>query len=94
MIFSHERSILNAMEPIVSHIFEDNFVKTGILACDCDKCQTDIVLLALNQLPPRYTSSHQGEAYIKAVFQEAQMQSDVLRELAKAVQVVEARPNH
>lgn len=94
MIFSRELSILNAMEPIVSHIFEDHFAKPGILSCACDKCQTDIVLLALNQLPPRYTSSHQGEAYVKALFQEAQMQSDVLRELAKAVQIVEARPNH
>ncbi|MFC5529243.1 late competence development ComFB family protein [Cohnella yongneupensis] len=94
MIFSRELSILNVMEPIVSNIFEDHFVKAGILTCACEKCQIDIVLLALNHLPPRYTSSQAGEAYIKATYQEPQLQSDVLRELAKAVKVIEERPNH
>jgi competence protein ComFB len=94
MIFSRDLPILNAMEPIVGNLFEDNYVKTGILKCDCEKCQIDIILLSLNHVPPHYTSSQAGEAYIKALYLEPQLQSDVLRELTKAVKVIEERPNH
>ncbi|WP_161793306.1 late competence development ComFB family protein [Cohnella kolymensis] len=86
--------IVNAMEPIVKNFFQDQFLKPGILKCHCSKCQLDILLLALNQLTPRYTSTTQGEAYIKAIYMNAQMQSDVLKELTKAVSVIEANPNH
>ncbi|TFE23301.1 late competence development ComFB family protein [Cohnella luojiensis] len=94
MIFSRELSILNVMEPIVSRLFEDNYVKTGGLHCACEKCQIDIILLALNHMPPHYTSSQTGEAYIKALYMEPQLQSDVLRELTNAVKVIQERPNH
>ncbi|QMV41187.1 late competence development ComFB family protein [Cohnella cholangitidis] len=94
MIFSRDLSILNVMEPIVSNLFEDNYVKTGALKCDCDKCQIDIILLTLNHVPPHYTSSQAGEAYIKALYLDPQLQSDVLREITNAVKVIEERPNH
>ncbi|RED51725.1 late competence development ComFB family protein [Cohnella lupini] len=94
MMFSRDLSILNVMEPIVSNLFEDNYLKTNGLKCDCEKCQIDIVLLTLNHVPPHYTSSQAGEAYIKALYQEPQLQSDILRELTKAVQVIQERPNH
>ncbi|BBI35376.1 late competence development ComFB family protein [Cohnella abietis] len=94
MISSRDLSILNVMEPIVSHLFEDNYVKTGALKCACDKCQLDIILLTLNHLTPHYTSSQAGEAYIKAHYLEPQLQSDVLREITNAVKVIEEHPNH
>ncbi|WP_239618553.1 late competence development ComFB family protein [Cohnella mopanensis] len=94
MIFSRDLSILNAMEPIVSNLFEDNYVKTGALKCDCEKCQIDIILLTLNHVAPHYTSSQTGEAYIKALYQEPQLQSDILREITNAVKVIAERPNH
>lgn len=89
-----DASILNVMEPLVANALEDRFVKTNLLSCACDKCRLDIVLLALNHLPPRYTSTRAGEAYIKALYQDPQLQSDILRELAKAVKVIEERPHH
>jgi len=94
MIFSRELSVFNAMEPIVSGLFDDHYVKTGILKCSCDQCRMDIVLLTLNHVPPHYTSGQTGEAYIKALYQEPQLQSDILRELTKAVQVIEGSPRH
>jgi competence protein ComFB len=94
MYFSRELSIYNAMEPIVSGMFEDHYVKTGILKCDCEKCQMDIILRTMNQVPPHYTSGQTGEAYIKALYQEPQLQSDILRELTKSVQVIEESPRH
>ncbi|MFC5407037.1 late competence development ComFB family protein [Cohnella soli] len=94
MLQSGKSPVLNAMEPIVSHMFEDHFEKTGVLKCACERCQADILALALNHLPPRYTSTQAGEAYVKALFQEPQLQSDILRELASAVQVIEQNPSH
>lgn len=94
MRFSRELSVFNAMEPIVSRLFEDHYVKTGILDCACERCQMDIILLALNHVRPHYTSGQAGEAYIKALYQEPQLQSDVLRELTKAVQVIASSPRH
>ncbi|MBQ8698930.1 MAG: late competence development ComFB family protein, partial [Schwartzia sp.] len=31
--------------------------------CKCDLCRRDIAILALNHLPPRYTSSEKGRVY-------------------------------
>ncbi|MCD9024966.1 late competence development ComFB family protein [Cohnella silvisoli] len=94
MKFSRELSILNVMEPIVSDLFDNNYVKTGALKCDCEKCQIDIILLTLNHLPPHYTSSQTGEAFIKASYLNSQLQSDVLREITEAVKIIENNPNH
>lgn len=89
-----ELSILNVMEPIITNLFEEYYVKTGTLTCDCEKCQLDILLLTLNHVRPHYTSSQAGEAYIKAHYLEPQLQSDVLRELTNSVKVIAERPNH
>jgi competence protein ComFB len=94
MKVSKEMSVLNAMEPIVIHMFEDNYLNERKLACACEKCQQDILLLTLNQLPPRYTSSQVGEAYIKALYLNPQLQSDILTTLTQAVQVIEEKPSH
>jgi competence protein ComFB len=94
MLFSRDLSIMNVMEPIVSNLFNDNYVKTRALKCDCEKCQLDIVLLTLNHVTPHYTSSQTGEAYIKASYLNSQLQTDVLREITQAVKIIEEKPNH
>ncbi|WP_219835131.1 late competence development ComFB family protein [Paenibacillus sp. R14(2021)] len=94
MKYSHELNFLNVMEPIVRDMLEEHYVQTRILSCACDKCTLDILLLTLNHLPPHYTSSQEGEAYIKAYYLNPQQQSDILREITKAVQIIQERPNH
>ncbi|WP_373231123.1 late competence development ComFB family protein [Cohnella sp.] len=94
MNFSRESSILNVMEPIVSNLFDDNYVKTNSLKCSCEKCKMDIILLTLNHVSPHYTSTQAGEAYIKALFLNPQLQSDVLREIIQSVKIIEEHPNH
>lgn len=94
MKFSRESSILNVMEPIVSDMFDNHYLKNSTLKCSCEKCQMDIVLLTLNHVTPHYTSTQAGEAYIKALFMNPQMQSDILREITNAVKVIEEHPNH
>jgi competence protein ComFB len=94
MNISKESSVLNVMEPIISQLFNDNYVKTNIIECACEKCQMDIILLTLNHMKPHYTSTQAGEAYIKALFMNPQLQSDVLREITQSVKVIEEHPNH
>jgi competence protein ComFB len=94
MRLTRELSVLNAMEPIVIQLFEDRYLKERTLVCDCKRCQLDILLLTLNQLPPKYTSTQEGEAYIKALYLNPQFQSDILKVLTQSVQVIENRPNH
>lgn len=94
MLFSRDLSIMNVMEPIVSNLFETNYIKTQALKCDCEKCRIDIVLLTLNHVPPHYTSSQAGEAYIKAIYLNPQLQTDILKEITQAVKIIEEKPNH
>jgi competence protein ComFB len=94
MKLSKDLSVLNAMEPIVINLFEDNYLNNSRLACECDKCQLDILLLSLNKLTPRYTSTQVGEAYIKALYLNTQLQSDILTVLTQSVKVIEENPSH
>ena len=86
--------VFNVNETLVRQLLEDDFVKTGRLVCACQRCQDDIVALALNGLPTRYAVSAAGEAYYKSDFLSSQLQSDVLRELTLAVATVGDYPHH
>jgi competence protein ComFB len=86
--------VVNALEPVVFQIFKDEFLKNTILACSCERCQLDIIALALNRLPARYVVTDQGNVYVKALYAERQLTSDVIRELSKAALIVQEKPNH
>ncbi|WP_308637583.1 late competence development ComFB family protein [Paenibacillus silvisoli] len=94
MNYSGNLTVINVMEPIVADVLEEHYVRAGILKCTCDRCKLDILLLTLNHLPSRYTSSQEGEAYIKALYMNPQHQSDVLREITESVKIIENKPNH
>jgi competence protein ComFB len=86
--------VVNAIEQVVFQIFKDEFLKNTTLSCPCERCQLDIVALALNRLPPRYVVTEQGNIYVKALYAERQLISDVIRELSNAALIVQERPNH
>jgi competence protein ComFB len=86
--------VVNAIEPVVFQIFKDEFLRNTTLVCLCDRCQLDIIALALNRLPARYVVTDQGNVFVKALYAERQLISDVIRELSKAALVVQANPNH
>ncbi|MDR6551190.1 late competence development ComFB family protein [Paenibacillus qinlingensis] len=86
-------AIVNAMETVVTQLFEE-FRKNYELKCVCLTCQQDILAIALNRLPPRYTSSEKGHLYVKGEFTDRQLQSDVMRELMEASTFVEHHLHH
>jgi len=71
----------------------------GILAeyadvCKCEQCRTDIALLALNNLPPRYVCSDKGDTLTRFDLYQPENEVDMIREIAKAVEIVSVNPHH
>ncbi|GGI43918.1 hypothetical protein GCM10008018_04520 [Paenibacillus marchantiophytorum] len=86
-------AVFNAMETIVINMY-DEFTKSYELKCDCTKCKEDILALVLNKIPPRYTSSEKGQLFIKGMYINSQLQSDVMRELMDAATIVADQHHH
>ncbi|TXK74696.1 late competence development ComFB family protein [Paenibacillus sp. N3.4] len=85
--------VFNAMESIVMNLFEE-FEKNYERKCTCDRCKEDILALVLNHIPPKYTSSEKGQLYVKSLYMNQQIQSDVMKELIQAALIVEHNQNH
>jgi len=62
--------------------------------CKCQKCKYDIMVMALNRLPPQYVITDRGRLYTKLVEQETQFKADVVKELTKAMMKVKRNPQH
>lgn len=87
-------SLHNVTVALVRSMLEDAYFHKRRLKCECSQCVDDIMAIALNQLPSRYVSTDEGDVYVKAQYFDAQLQSDVLREVAIAVQLVGNKPRH
>ena len=71
----------------------------GVLAnypncCSCEKCRQDIVMLALNHLPPKYVSTDKGNVFAKLSLMELENEVIVIEEIAKAIEIVSKSPRH
>lgn len=79
--------IKNYMEDLV--LQELGQVLSKYTVCDCDKCRSDIMSVALNLLPPMYVSSSQGEALLKAnLLLKQQLKADILGAIIEGVNKV------
>ncbi len=81
------------METLVnSHL--PSLIKDNPHIKECERCQNDIKAIALNQLKPHYTISDRGLMFTKMKELNHQFQSDIIQELARAIQMVENHPHH
>lgn len=62
--------------------------------CTCEQCKTEMITYALNNLPPKYVSSHKGEIYTKVDEMNTQLNADILKVLVKAVNQISENPRH
>lgn len=85
--------IVNYMEDMVKEQLEEILAKRDDI-CKCQKCKFDIIVLALNRLPPRYVVTEKGRIYTKLQEQVTQFKADVIRELAKAIIKVNKNIQH
>lgn len=83
----------NYMEIVVDDTLKE-MLKTKDLKCDCDRCILDIKAMTLNNLKPTYIVSEKGILYTKLNEFNSQFRTDVIRELMKAIGIVEENPNH
>lgn len=90
--------VRNAMETVVrlslAEITQHNELYGVEEICTCERCQLDIMALALNKLPPRYVVCDQGEAYARTGALDQQFKVDTLFAVLNAVQMVQKNPRH
>ena len=62
--------------------------------CKCEQCRQDIVIIALNHLPPKYVSSHKGCVFAKIGAMSVEGKIEIVEQIAKAVEIVKRNPHH
>jgi competence protein ComFB len=82
----------NIMETIVIKKLEEVWDTSD--CCKCEQCRNDIIAYALNQLPPKYVASSEGELYSRASELSAEQEFDILLAVARAMQIVTDNPRH
>jgi competence protein ComFB len=62
--------------------------------CGCAQCRDDVLVYALNRLPPRYVSGREGEVISGVALQRDQSKADVSVMLIEAFRRVMSSPHH
>ena len=79
---------------IAVHQALQDYLRKNAISCSCERCQADIMALALNQLPPRYYVSSRGEIMTQLESQALPDQARVMADVVRAAQQVSATPSH
>ena len=82
----------NVMEFLVEETF--NTIAHPLDCCQCERCRNDIIAYALNQLPPKYVVSAEGEVYSKLYMLKSQNATDIIRCLTAGTNLVRENPRH
>ncbi|MCU0650951.1 MAG: late competence development ComFB family protein [Candidatus Omnitrophica bacterium] len=85
--------IQNYMEDVVQDELELLLSERDNI-CKCQKCKYDMMVMALNKLPPQYVITNRGRLYTKLTEQEAQFKADVVKELTRSILKVSRNPQH
>ena len=81
----------NVTEYLVSRAY-DELAPTMADICACRVCREDVLVFALNRLPPHYTSTLTGEVVTKLEMEAGQGSIDVTVELLEGMRRVAASP--
>jgi competence protein ComFB len=82
----------NYMENVVAQKTQEIMKLLNI--CKCEKCNLDIMAIALNNLPAKYIVTDKGELFSKINELEQQFEVDVETEIIKAAIFVGRHPKH
>lgn len=85
-------ALINVMEDIVKDKLNE-MLKTEN-CCKCDRCVEDMTALALNKLPAKYVSTHNGELFSKLNTLVRQNSVDLNIAVAEAIACVSKKPSH
>ena len=82
----------NVMETIVENKLDKMIDMLD--CCHCEQCRNDVVAYALNQLPPKYVVTDQGEVYSKLAAMGLQHDADVTAAISMGAAAVKQHPRH
>ncbi len=83
----------NVLEPMVAREYAELLLAMpGV--CRCALCREDVLVYALNRLPPRYVSTLAGEVLSEVHMDADQGRADITVALLEGIRVVAASPRH
>lgn len=85
-------ALVNVMESIVEEKLSTQLKDEN--CCKCDRCLEDMKAMALNQLPSKYVSTHNGELFSKLNSLMRQNSIDINVAVSYAIKIVSERPSH
>ncbi|ABR48640.1 conserved hypothetical protein [Alkaliphilus metalliredigens QYMF] len=85
--------VKNYMEEVVNQEIM-KILKNYPQQCQCVRCINDMKAITLNDLPPKYIATDQGEVYTKVSELSIQFATDVTRALIDAINRVGEYPRH
>lgn len=83
---------INYMEIWVREHMEELLKESDI--CKCSKCKRDVYALSLNHLKPFYVATKRGRLITKASGMHQQLETDIIIEITKAINIVNNNPRH
>lgn len=83
----------NVLEVVVQRQYEEMLAETPD-ACGCPLCREDVLVYALNRLPPRYVATLTGEVLQEVRLDADQGRADITVVLLDAFKVVGESPRH
>lgn len=90
---SGKLKLYNALETVVREMLEDR-LNSFDFECTCNRCQLDVMAIALNNMAPKYVVKDIGVPFVKAQYMNDQDRANVLRVLTEAVDIVNKNRNH
>lgn len=88
----NQMALVNVMEKFVDEKLEQ--MLNGENCCKCTRCLEDMKAIALNKLPAKYVSSHNGELFTKLSTSLRQSSVDINVAVANAIECVANHPSH
>lgn len=91
-LIGQHHNLINVVEIIAFEKVYD--VMARIEVCNCPRCVSDVLAIALNALPTKYVTSDAGKQYIQLNACKKQFETDVVFALIKASLIVKSSPKH
>lgn len=85
-------ALVNVMESIIDEKLAQMLKDEN--CCKCDRCLEDMKAMALNQLPAKYVSTHNGELFSKLTSLMRQNSIDINVAVSYAIKIVSEKPSH
>lgn len=84
--------LTNLQEDVVRSALEQ-LLETRPDVCSCEKCLTDMMVYALNRVPPRYVARQRGKTFTRISITDTQGRTSVLAAVLNAIKHVSQSPH-